>query len=260
MIDLSAISKTNLLGIDVFKMNMEQVLNLCEQNIQQREPLLLGVVNVAKLVNSRKNRQLKDSVQDADVVLADGLGVVWLSKLIGDPLPERVAGIDIMCRLLERASRKNYRVYFLGARKEVVEKVVAYSNENYPGVSVAGFRDGYFDEKDGNIIAEDIRNSHADILFVAMTSPKKENFLSKWREHMDVPVCHGVGGSFDVVAGEVKRAPVWMQRSGLEWFYRVLQEPRRMWRRYLVTNSIFILLGTKAIMKARLKGESSCRS
>lgn len=247
----SEIPVVHILGIDVFKMGMEEVLDLCEERIAQRKPLLVGVVNVAKLVNSRKNAQLKKSVEDADVVLADGLGVVWLSKLIGDPLPERVAGIDIMSGLLGRAG-ENYRVYFLGARKEVVQKVVEYAKERYPGLRIAGFRDGYFDEKDANTVAEGIRQSHADILFVAMTSPKKENFLSKWREHMDVPICHGVGGSFDVVAGVVKRAPLWMQRLGLEWFYRVLQEPGRMWKRYFVTNSIFFFLGIKEILRYRL--------
>ncbi len=260
MRELSKIPRVNLLGIGVFKITMNDVLDLCGQKITQRESLLLGVVNVAKLVNSRKNRQLKISIEEADVVLADGLGVVWLSRLMGDPLPERVAGIDIMYRLLERASRKKYSVYFLGARKEVVHKVVKYAKERYAGLYVAGFRDGYFDEKNGEIVAEEIRRSQADILFVAMTSPKKENFLSKWREHMDIPVCHGVGGSFDVVAGVVKRAPLWMQSFGLEWFFRVLQEPRRMWKRYLVTNSIFVMLGIAAVVRARLdKLLKACR-
>lgn len=242
----------NLLGIDIFAMRMDEVLNLCERHIANRSSFLLGVVNVAKAVNSRKDEQLRKSLEDADVVLADGCGIVWLSKLMGTPLPERVAGIDIMCRLLERADQNGYRVYFLGARKEVVEKIVEHVHKQYPNVQVAGHRDGYFDESQEKKVAEDIRDSCADIIFVAMSSPKKEKFLSKWRHLMNIPVCHGVGGSFDVIAGVTKRAPVWMQRFGLEWFYRVLQEPQRMWKRYLVTNSIFVMLSIVAVVRARL--------
>lgn len=248
----SNIRTVNLLGIDVFAMSMENVLDMCEKTIDERSNLLIGVLNVAKAVNSRKDKRLRKSLDDADIVLADGRGIVWLSKLVGKSLPERVAGIDIMCNLFERCDKKKYRVYFLGAKQEVVEKVVGYVGENHPGLVVAGYHDGYFDESSEKEVADDIRNSNADIIFVAVPSPKKENFLSKWQEHLNVPVCHGVGGSFDVVAGVTKRAPLWMQECGLEWLYRVLQEPRRMWKRYLVTNSIFAGLALKAIVRARL--------
>jgi N-acetylglucosaminyldiphosphoundecaprenol N-acetyl-beta-D-mannosaminyltransferase len=245
-------SKTvNLLGTDVSAMGMEEVLDLCEDHISIRASLLLGVVNVAKIVNCRRNTALRESLDEADIILADGLPLVWFSKLIGNPLPERVAGIDIMYRLLERASQKSYRVYFLGAKQKIVKKVVEIVKVDYPGVRIAGYRDGYFDESEEKDVAENIKNSLADILFVAMSPPKKENFLSRWWRQMNVPVCHGVGGSFDVVAGVTKRAPVWMQNCGLEWLYRLLQEPGRMWKRYLVTNSIFIFLSISEIMRAR---------
>lgn len=243
----------DLLGTEVHSLNMKEVLNLCDESIITKNLLLLGVVNVAKIVNCRKNTELRKSLDETDIILADGLPIVWLSKLIGKPLPERVAGIDIMYRLLELSSHKNYGVYFLGARDQVVQKVVDYVQQEYPGVHVAGFRDGYFEEFEAKDVAEEICNSSADILFVAMTSPKKENFLRAWREYMNVPVCHGVGGSFDVVAGVTKRAPMWMQRVGLEWFYRVIQEPRRMWKRYLVTNTNFIWLCFREIVRHRFR-------
>ena len=138
----SEIPVVYILGIPVHKLQMSELLDLCEEAIRQRVQLLLGVVNVAKLVNSRKNMQLRKSIETADIILADGLGVVWLSKLMGQPLPERVAGIDIMSGLLKRANLEHYRVYFLGARKEVVEKVVEHVQKNYPGLLVAGFHDG----------------------------------------------------------------------------------------------------------------------
>jgi N-acetylglucosaminyldiphosphoundecaprenol N-acetyl-beta-D-mannosaminyltransferase len=157
-----------------------------------------------------------------------------------------------MYKLLERSCKKHYSVYLLGARAEVLSEVVGYVQRNYPGVHIAGFRDGYFDAADEQKIAKEIKESRADILFVAMNSPRKEIFLEKWYRFMAVPVCHGVGGSFDVLAGVTKRAPAWMQRAGLEWFYRLFQEPRRMWKRYLVTNTMFITLSLEAVVRIRL--------
>lgn len=241
----------NLLGLKVNRLVMDQVLEAAEHHIKTKQQLLLGVVNVAKLVRARKDTQLQKSLQEADLVLADGLPIVWLSRLIGKPLPQRVAGIDIMNRLLEKACEKNYSVYLLGAKPKALEVAVRVIRQKYRGLHIAGFRDGYFNEDQERQVAEDIRNIAPDILFVAISSPKKENFLRKWHRFMNVSVCHGVGGGFDVLAGFKKRAPVWMQKHGLEWFYRLIQEPRRMWKRYLVTNSIFILLSLIAIARGR---------
>ncbi len=251
-INAKKINAVEILGLPVHQLTMEGVLALCDEHIVSRRQLLLGVVNAAKVVNARRNPHLRRSLEQADIVLADGVPIVWLSRLLGKALPERVTGIDLMCGLLERACRNSYSVYLLGARPHVVTKVVEHINLEYPGARIAGFRDGYFDESQEQYVAEHIRESKADILFVAMSSPKKENFLQKWQQHMLVPVCHGVGGSFDVLAGVARRAPVWMQKSGLEWFYRFAQEPQRMWKRYLVTNTIFISLGLQAIVKARI--------
>jgi N-acetylglucosaminyldiphosphoundecaprenol N-acetyl-beta-D-mannosaminyltransferase len=240
----------NVLGVDVAAVGMEDVLRICRDHIERRASLLLGVVNAAKLVNSRKDSQLADSLAEADIVVADGLPVVWLGRMTGRPLPERIAGIDLMNELLACADTNGYRVFFLGARPEVVEKVVEVVKKRHPGLTVAGYRDGYFESDLGGEVAEQIRQSRADMLFVAMSSPAKENFLRRWRSVMDVPVCHGVGGTFDVIAGVARRAPAWMQKAGLEWFYRFLQEPRRMWKRYLVTNSIFLKLAAVEIARS----------
>lgn len=243
----------DLLGIRIAALTMDDVLGICEQHIVEKNSLLLSVVNVAKFVNCRKDAELRKSVTEADIVLADGLPLVWLSKLIGDPLPERLAGIDIMYGLLERASQNNYGVYFLGAHKPIVQKVVQIVERLYPGLRVAGYRDGYFPDSESKEVAEKVRNSSADILLVAISSPKKENFLRDWRKFMNVPVCHGVGGSFDILGGAIKRAPFWVQRYGLEWLYRLIQEPRRMWKRYLVTNTIFVKLSLQAILRSRFR-------
>jgi N-acetylglucosaminyldiphosphoundecaprenol N-acetyl-beta-D-mannosaminyltransferase len=241
-----------LLGINVFALRMNEVLDIADECIANGNKLLVGILNVAKIVNIRKDPLLRTSLDESDIILADGVPIVWLSRMLGTTLPERIAGIDLMYRLLERASEKNYSVYFLGAKPEVVEKVVEFIKNSYPGLRVAGYRDGYFKQSEERKVAEDINESCADILFVAISSPKKETFLGKWRSSLNVPICHGVGGSFDIIAGVTKRAPLWMQKFGLEWLYRLIQEPRRMWKRYLVTNTIFMKLSLQAILKAKL--------
>jgi N-acetylglucosaminyldiphosphoundecaprenol N-acetyl-beta-D-mannosaminyltransferase len=246
--------RVDILGIAVDKMTMQDVLDRADESIASRRQILLGVVNVAKVVNARKDGRLRKSIEQADFVLADGLPIVWLSRALGRALPARVAGIDVMYELLKMANKKHWRVYFLGAKPDVLAKFIENVRRDYPGVQIAGYRDGYFTEAQEEDAAIDIKNSNADILFVGISPPKKENFLGRWNKYMNVPFCHGVGGSFDVLAGVTKRAPVWMQKSGLEWFYRIIQEPQRMWKRYLVTNVIFIMLSMREVIRARLLG------
>ena len=240
----------DILGLAVNRITMEELLQATQECIESRKQLLLGVVNVAKVVNARKNSLLRESLERADIIVADGQPLIWLSRLLGSPLPERIPGIDVMYELLREANDKHYGIYFLGARREVLQGVIEIVRRDYPGIRVAGYRDGYFDKDEEERVAEDVRDSHADIIFVAISPPKKEIFLDKWQELMAVPVCHGVGGSFDVLAGITKRAPVWMQNSGLEWLYRLSQEPRRMWKRYLITNTIFLKLCFGAVLRA----------
>lgn len=227
---------------------MSQVLTCAEQCIAERGSLHLGMVNAAKLVNMRSDQLLRDSVLASDMILADGMSVVWAARLLGQRLPERVAGVDLMFELLRVGGEKGFRFYCLGAKEEVVCEVVKRIGERYPGAVVAGYRNGYFQEDEEAGIIEAINASKADVLFVAMSPPKKEQFLARWAETLNVPVCHGVGGSFDVFAGKVKRAPELWQKLGMEWLYRVVQEPRRMWRRYLVTNTKFMWMVLRAML------------
>jgi N-acetylglucosaminyldiphosphoundecaprenol N-acetyl-beta-D-mannosaminyltransferase len=219
---------------------MDETLNQCDNFIRSRVPHQIVVVNVAKLVKAQTDKYLRHIINEADLVGADGVPLVWLSKALGDPIPERVNGTDLMEKLVAHAAEKGYSIYFLGAKLEVVRKVVAIYQAKYPNLKVAGYRDGYFRPEEEVKVAEEIRASGADIIFLAFGSPKKEKFVREHLFRMNVPVVHGVGGSFDVVAGITKRAPVWMQNSGLEWFYRMMQEPGRMWKRYLFTNLEFV--------------------
>jgi len=181
------------------------------------------------------------------------MSVVWASRLLGEPLPERVPGIDLMISTLALANARGYRVYFLGATDAVLRGVVERVRRELPGVVVAGFRNGFFPYDHHGRVAHEIAASHADILFIAITSPKKEQFMARWRSLMGVPVCHGVGGSFDVYAGKVQRAPEKWQRLGLEWLFRLKQEPRRLARRYLVTNAVFCTMLSSEIARVQVR-------
>lgn len=229
---------------------MQDTLALVEKAIAENKQLHHMVVNAGKLVILQKDNALRESVNSADIINADGQAVVWASKFLGVPLKERVAGIDLMASLVELAHKKDYKIYLLGAKEKVVSKLVDIYKKKYNSPIIAGFRNGYFSEEDECEIVNDIVSSGAQMLFVAMTSPKKENFLHKHKTALSkVNFIMGVGGSFDVFAGKTKRAPLWMQKMGMEWFYRFLQEPKRMWKRYLIGNTKFLFLVLKEKFK-----------
>jgi len=242
------VAHVTLFGIPMTPATMGEAVDWVDEAVRCRTRLRIGVVNAAKIVNMRRDTVLRDDVLSADAVFADGMSVVWASRLLGRPLPERVTGIDLMHRILERGQSRAYRVFLLGATRDVVETAARRMGERYSGVVIVGRHHGYFTDAEEEAVASAIVEARPDILLVAMTSPRKERFMARWSGRLGVPVCNGVGGSFDVLAGKVERAPERWQRLGLEWLYRVKQEPRRLWRRYLVTNSIFVglLLGELA--------------
>ncbi|WP_258546816.1 MULTISPECIES: WecB/TagA/CpsF family glycosyltransferase [unclassified Psychromonas] len=238
-----------MFGINIHPMGMSQALDVVHECITSKQSLHVGMLNAAKVVNMKRNPALGEDVLSSNLILADGSAVVLASKILNKKLPERVAGIDLMHGILERGNTAGYRVFCLGATEEVSEEIERQINQHYPGVVIAGRQNGYFSDEQQQQVAEKIAEAKADVLFVAITSPKKEQFMAKWGEVMKVPVVHGVGGSFDVFAGKVKRAPLIWQKMGMEWLYRVLQEPGRLWKRYLVTNTLFILMLLKELIK-----------
>ena len=241
--------KQLILGMPIDAMTMDDVLDRCRASLATRERTLVGVVNAAKMVRLRDDAHLRDSLLDCDVLLADGQSVVWASRLLRRAVPERVAGVDLFERLLELAARDGRSVYLLGARADVLATLQQRLGERFPALKIVGARDGYFTDAEASTVAADIADSGADMLFLGMTSPKKEIFLGDYGETLGVPVLHGVGGSFDILAGVTKRAPLLWQRLGVEWLYRVLQEPRRLWRRYFTTNVTFIVLVLRELVR-----------
>lgn len=227
---------------------MSDTVQTIENGVSDGKFVQHVVVNVAKLVNMRKDSQLDDSVRSCDIINIDGMGIVFGARWLGYDIPERIAGVDLFHELLAMSARRDFPVFLLGAQQEVVQKAAEVCQAATPKLTIAGYHHGYFWDDEAAVVQQ-IRQSGAKLLFVAITSPKKENFINRWKDQLGVDFVMGVGGTFDVVAGKVQRAPEWMQKSGLEWLYRVIQEPGRMWKRYLITNSTFIWL----LIKARVK-------
>jgi N-acetylglucosaminyldiphosphoundecaprenol N-acetyl-beta-D-mannosaminyltransferase len=238
-----------LFGLPVAPLTLTEATGLAEAAIAQRKRLLFGVLNAAKVVKLTRDDLLRESLLEADVLLADGQSVVWASRLLRQPLPERVAGIDLFSSLLDLADRDGLRVYLLGAKPEVLARLEAVVTQRWPGLVLAGSRDGYFTDAESADVAADIVRARPHLLFLGITTPKKEIFLGTYGDLLGVPVLHGVGGSFDVFAGVTRRAPLRWQRLGLEWAYRLLQEPRRLWRRYLITNVTFLGLLARELVR-----------
>lgn len=248
------VARQDLLGLSLDPFTMTQAVARCATAIEHGQYMSIAVVNAAKVMWMRRDPALHRSVTACDMIVADGQSVVWASRLLRAPLPERVAGIDLFTELLAVAEEKGYSAFFLGARPEVLTSMLAAISQRFPGLKVAGSRDGYFSLDEESQVAEEIRDSGADMLFLGISSPKKELFLDRWGKSTGVSVAHGVGGSFDVLAGVTARAPIWWQRHGLEWLYRALQEPMRLGPRYLKTNLSFIkLVATELVMGPRRK-------
>lgn len=251
MRDLSELPSVKISNLLVHELTMSETLDALEGLIEMPGVSQHVVVNAAKVVAARNDAELRGVIADGDIINADGMSIVWASRLLGTPLPERVTGIDVMFELLHRAEDRGWGVFLLGARDEVITTVKDRIRAAHPSLNVAGHRHGYWTPEDEATVVSQVRASGADILFVALPSPAKELFVGRHRDALGVRLVVGVGGSFDIIAGETERAPEWMQSAGLEWAYRFSQEPRRMWRRYLIGNAKYIYLISRQWLAAK---------
>lgn len=232
-------------GIPIASLTEDEAIALIDKLVSEGGSHYGAVVNAAKLVSANRDEYLKRALLEADLVTADGMSVVWASRLFGRALKERVTGIDLFERLVEHAAHRGLSMYLLGARDESVRETVELFTIRHPTLRVAGYRNGYFATSDSNAVADAIKASNAELLFVAMGSPAQEYWIAANLVRTGVRFALGVGGSFDHLSGRVARAPLWMQRFGLEWFHRLIHEPKRLWKRYLVGNLRFIWLVAK---------------
>lgn len=224
-----------MMGVPFDQVSTTQTLEIIGEMIASRRPHLLATANVDFLAQVQEDETLRRILLEADLIVCDGTPLIWMSKWLGDRLPERVAGSDLVPLLLDLAAAQGYRVFFLGGRDEVVAVAETKIKERWPTLQIAGIYSPPFaplDQMDHADICRRVRETKADMLFVSFGCPKQEKWLAMNFQAAGVPVAIGVGATIDFLAGAVKRAPVWMRRSGTEWIYRILQEPRRLAGRY----------------------------
>ncbi|MBE0416990.1 MAG: WecB/TagA/CpsF family glycosyltransferase [Coriobacteriia bacterium] len=248
-------ARGQIFGVPVDPDTMESAILRCRALIQAGQPAQHVVLNAGKVVMMQDVPGLREVIGACDVVHADGQSIVWAGKLLGVGIPERVAGIDLAHRLLAEAEREGWPVYFLGARQPVLDKFVGRVVRRFPMLRIANARNGYF--TDDEAVADEIAATGTRLLFVGISSPRKEFFLAEQLPRMGPVFAMGVGGSFDVWAGKARRAPKWIQHLGMEWLYRLSQEPRRMWRRYSVGNLRFLRLLAEELQRRRVLQDDS---
>lgn len=236
-----------VLGFPLDLLNRREILVAIHIAMQERRHLYQVTLNTATLVNALQQKEFARCIDNADLITADGMGIVWGGRSLGIRIPERAPGIDIMYDTLTLCEKEGYKPFFFGARKEVLEAALIEARRIWPKLEIAGAHHGYFDPEEEHAIAEEIKKLNPDCLFVGISSPLKEQFCHRWREYLNIPYIVGVGGSFDILAGKTKRAPKLMQKSGTEWVFRIYQEPRRMLWRYLSTNFLFLVKMLHAI-------------
>lgn len=243
-----------ILNTYVNAVSMNETIHIIEEIIQERVPTQHVVINASKINLMEEDIELRNIVNSCPLINADGIAIIWAARKLGIPLKERVTGCDLFQKLIPVAEKKGYKIYLFGAKESVVVKVKEIFERQYPNIRIVGSRNGYFSQEEEPEIVKDIHDSGADMMFVAFSSPQKEYWISKYLQDLNIPFVMGVGGSFDIVAGVTKRAPVWCQVCGLEWLYRFIQEPRRLWKRYMMGNIKFIMLTQKYIKERNVNG------
>jgi N-acetylglucosaminyldiphosphoundecaprenol N-acetyl-beta-D-mannosaminyltransferase len=247
----AASERVHVLGCPIDAVTMEQAVARVADAIQRSQPLQQVSVNAAKLVKFQRDPALREAITGCHLINADGQSIVWAARILGQPLPERVAGIDLMDALLRTARERGYRVFLLGARSAVLERAESVLVDRYPGLVVAGRHHGYFTREEEPSVVEEIHEARPHLLFIALETPAKELFLARHRGHLSVPYTMGVGGAFDILAGVRHRAPRWLHRLGLEWLFRLAQDPRRLAGRYIAGNTKFIWLVIREAARRR---------
>lgn len=242
--------KVRFLNADYDPLTLEQTVDRIFQLIENGKRGWLCTVNVAILMMMRSDRRLQSFVDRAALVVADGQPIVWCAPWFGKRLPQRVTGVDLVDEICARAEKEGKKIYLLGATAEIVAKLAQRLGGRHPALRI-DFADGYFSKDEAEARADRIRASASDILLVGMGVPRQEIFIEEQWGRLNVGMAIGVGGSFDVLAGLRARAPVWVQKLGMEWFYRLIQEPRRLFMRYLVTNIQFVWLVIVELLKPR---------
>ncbi|MFD2386002.1 WecB/TagA/CpsF family glycosyltransferase [Enterococcus rivorum] len=243
--------KKNIFNININCLTMKETLRIIEESIEKRTKIHHVSINAHKVNLINKDSCLEAIVDKANLVNADGSSILLAGKVLGVNIPERVTGVDLFINLLKICETNGYRAYFFGAEEESLHCMIKNIKRDYPKLQIAGFRNGYFESKDNDDIVKNMNESKADVLFVAFSSPKKEYWINNNESKLNIPFLMGVGGSFDILSGVTKRAPGIFQKYGLEWLYRFINEPKRMFHRYFFGNGKFLILLIKEYAKKK---------
>lgn len=239
------LKQVEILGVNVNSLTMAQAVEAVQQFIAEKKVALVATANAEMLMRSTQDEELKDILNQADLVVPDGAGTVWAAGHLGEPMPERVAGFDLAQELMREAPARGDRIYFFGSAPGVADKAKAKAEELYPGIQVVGTRNGFFTEADEPEIIAEIKAARPDILLAALGVPKQEKWLKKHMQELQVPVSIGVGGTLDVMAGVMERAPLWMQKAKLEWLFRGLKQPSRAGRLLALPKFVLKVVASK---------------
>lgn len=238
--------KIDILGVKVDSITMEEAVKKIETYMDERTGVLIATANAEMIMRATHDRELMEILNDAALVVPDGAGTVWAAHHLGEEMPERVAGYDLAQRLMKNAPSKHRRIFFFGSAPGVAEKAKAKAERLYPGIEIVGTRNGFFSESDEPAIVEEIRKAKPDLLLAALGVPKQEKWLQKHLAELEVPVSIGVGGTLDVMAGVMKRAPRWMQKAKLEWLFRGMMQPKRAGRLMALPKFVLKVHGYKS--------------
>ncbi len=241
----------SLLGVRIDRVDMPEALRKMEEFILSGMPHMVVTADASAVVIAQSDEEFRKIVNDADMVTPDSTGIIMASKWYGEPLKEKASGVDLTVELCSLAAEKGYPVFLFGAAPGVADEAAENLKQRFPGLIVAGTHHGFF--QDDTEIIEQVASSGAKILFVALGIPKQEKWIAHNRNKVHAPVMMGVGASLDFIAGAHRRAPIWMQRSGLEWLFRLLQEPSRLWRRYLSDLFVFGLMFAREWLEKNIK-------
>ncbi len=242
-------NRIEVLNVKIDVVTMKEAVECVEKFITQKKTHLVVTPNAEIIMMANQDKELFHIINGADLVIPDGAGVVWAARYNGDPMPERVAGYDLVQNLLHQAASKKYRIYMLGGSPGIVDKAKENAEKLYNGVQIVGTRHGFFTKQEEPEIINEIIKCQPDILLVALGVPRQEKWIVKYMEQIKAPVAIGVGGTFDVMAGAVKRAPLWMQNARLEWLYRLLSEPKRAIRMLALPQFVLKVMTNKKISK-----------
>lgn len=233
-------NKENILGVDVSPLSYEDLKKNIEKDIENNKKSFIVAINPEKILKARKDEKLKELLNNATYEIPDGIGVIYASKLRKGNIKTRITGIDSMEMLCKLSEEKKYKIFMYGAKEETIKKAKENLEIKFPNIQIVGTINGY--EKDNDKIISSINKSKADIVFVALGSPKQEYWITENMYKVSAKIFQGVGGSFDVFSGNIKRAPKWMQKIGLEWLYRLIKEPKRIFRQIKLVKFLWLAL------------------